>query len=196
MFENPVNVISHQYNGIQNHSQHGSFFCHICKQRFQSEKNFRRHNNSRKHIKQIQTINGVSCRKIERHYEIKSNNLSLLPNDMINELICGMAQQLQKKDDFFDGIEILDDCEIDLNTLPIQQQNHEKIVSTVSTIKPRNVTDNRLESIYRPNQIDLTRIPATYPCLTCFQLLDSQQNFNEHMLQVHFRYSIDAQSRV
>lgn len=184
MFQHSINVIPNQNYHCGNHN----FFCSTCKQRFQTEKNFRRHNNSRKHIKQMQGADGILCRDIGWKNSIKNNitKISLLPDKVIEALICDMANEIQNKDDFFNDIQLLNDNEMDLTAESILWQNCDKNVQK----QIENISD-----IFRPKQIDLSRVPATYPCLTCFQLLDSQDDFNAHMLKVHFHNSMSLESR-
>lgn len=155
-----------------------SYYCSICKQRFQTEKNFKRHNNSRKHIKQTRFIKRNANRMNERSLEF-----DLLPNDVIEYLISDLAGQVFEKDTFFNDIQLLDKNDSDMMTVAAPEY----------TTKYEPHLPKRLHSrmeinpmVYRVNQPSIRRIPAIYPCLTCFQLLDSQENFDAHMLEAHF----------
>lgn len=136
----------------------------------------------------MQAAGGISYRDIGRNNSIKNSitKISLLPDKVIEALIYDMANQIQNKDDFFNDIHLLDDNEMDLSAESILGQNCDENVQKQIEIIP---------DICRPKQIDLSRVPATYPCLTCFQLLDSQDDFNAHMLKVHFHNSMSSESR-
>lgn len=176
MYSNPCKVFP-----CSNLSSY-SFYCSICKQRFQTEKNFKRHNNSRKHIKQIQFIEG----NLNRMEQINEHcaKIDLLPNDVIEHMISDLTGQVFEKDTFFNDIQLLEKNDFDFTmSTPIQ-----------TTYLPKS-PHARMECnpiVYRPNQPSIRRIPAIYPCLTCFQLLDSQENFDAHMLKAHFNGSFGA----
>lgn len=180
MFQFSTVVIPGPSNLVQNcHYGSYQFFCSTCKQRFLSEKSFRRHNKSRKHQKKMQLMHGFSnsCRS----GGVKK--MQLLQNDVFKALVFDLSDEIQKKDEFFNGIELLNDWEIDLvddsEVGPFRRQS----------CKPNNENNSDDD---RHKQLDLAHIPATYPCLTCFKLLDSQKHFNEHMLKVHFGESRNA----
>lgn len=181
---NQSNVISNQarcYGSYQ-------YFCSICQQRFQSEKSFRRHNNSRKHIRQAQISDSISCKPgIARNNSADSMKLSLLSSDVIETLVGDMIDDIQSKNDFFNGIRLVNENDVDLTAECMLSPNVDANIQNSMEDTP----------IYRPKEVELARIPAIYPCSTCFQLLDSsQKNFNEHMLKVHFHYSIGVEKKI
>lgn len=183
MFSNAINIVPN-FNNIQYFRQ--SYFCSVCKQRFQTERNFIRHNNSRKHIRQVEIIRENACRIIQT--KNIGNKMEVLPNKVIEELINDLTtNQMDEKEEFFKEIQLVDDCELDAIN-PLQS------IATFSSYR----NENNSVGFQRPKPINqnepATYIPATYPCLTCFQLLDSQKNFDDHMLRSHFnipRLSID-----
>lgn len=185
MFSNAINIVPN-FSNIHYFRQ--SYFCSVCKQRFQTERNFIRHNNSRKHIRQIEIIRENACRII-RSKDV-ATKMGMLPNKVIEELINDLTDQTDEKEDFFKEIQLVDDCELDaIDPNPFQNN------ATVPRYRiQNNFMDFQRPKLFNRNESS-TYIPATYPCLTCFQLLDSQQNFDEHMLRSHFnipRLSIDT----
>lgn len=177
-------MFSISYNGVFPCSNPGSytFYCSVCKQRFQTEKNFNRHNNSRKHIKQIQLVEGNPNRMHERNVEF-----DLLPNDVIEYMVTDLAGQVFEKDAFFSDIKLLDGNDLDAMASASKYQRQQQLPkSSLSKMEQNPI-------VYRPNQPSMRRIPAIYPCLTCFQLLDSQENFDTHMLEAHFNGSFDME---
>lgn len=185
MFSSPLRTVSSNIYIYERHS----FFCMVCKQRFLTEKNFSRHNSSRKHIRQMQIFRVTSLRTIGRPSHTTAAKLDLLPNDVINELINDLTNQIDQKENFFNEIQLVEDNQLmpstDLITEPASVQ-HAEVISVQSAPYIMETAP----VFYRPKLIDLGGIPSTYPCLTCFQSLDSQQNFNEHMLKSHFNMSI------
>lgn len=160
-----------------------SYVCLPCKQRFQTEKNFNRHNNSRKHIRQLEIIRENHARYLASTN--KNTELDLLPSEVIEKLIDDLISQVDRKDDFFNEIQLVEDNELDVMINTTLAQKTELIQC-----------DTQKTSIFQePKRFKLTGIPPTYPCLTCFQLLDSQQNFNEHMLRAHFNVSIGVERK-
>lgn len=163
-----------------------SFFCSVCKQRFLTEKNFHRHITSRKHIRQMQYFRVSGYRVIGRPHGNVAK-LDLLPNEVIEELIEDLTNQINEKENFFNEIELVDDNQLirieDSVTCsaPVQQ---------ISVQKPSFII-KKTPIFDRPKLIDLSGVSPTSPCLECFQSLDSQQHFNEHMLKAHFNMSID-----
>lgn len=115
----------------------------------------------------------------------RSAEFDLLPNDVIENMITDLAGQTFEKDTFFNDIELLEEKnDLDL-TMPTPKQ----------TSYSRKSPHSRMEYnpiVYRPNQPSIRRIPAIYPCLACFQSLDSQENFDAHMLKAHFNGSFGA----
>lgn len=109
----------------------------------------------------------------ERYAEI-----DLLPNDVIEHMISDLAGQVFEKDTFFNGIQLLEQNDLDI-TMSASQQTSYLPKSPHARMEYNPI-------VYRPNQPSIRRVPAIYPCLTCFQLLDSQENFDAHMLQAHF----------
>lgn len=159
-----------------------SYFCSVCRQRFQSERNFMRHNNSRKHIRQIESIRENACRRIRSRDT--GNKLALLPNEVIKELVNDLTIQIDKKDEFFQEIQLVEDCELDDVTSNLEKLDAINDLHGKQAISRYNMANNSI--------LNLGGKLATYPCLTCFQLLDSQQNFNEHMLRSHFNIPPDT----
>lgn len=176
MFSIAINALP-SLSSVDYYGSH-PFYCAVCKQRFQTEKNFNRHNNSRKHSKQIEIIRDGAFRVAGRNIGTTAK-LDLLPNEVIDDLVTDLTNQVAKKDDFFNEIQLLEDNELDIVSSSIQPQHW-----TMKTTAP---------PIYRPKQLGLNRIPTIYPCLMCFQSLDSQKNFDEHMLKSHFHRSISAE---
>lgn len=179
MFASPMNT----FPSLNNINCFGNypFYCAICKQRFQTEKNFKRHNNSRKHLKQIEIIEGNLYRS-GPNTRVNAE-IDLLPNHVIESLITDLVNQVTEKDEFFKEIQLLEDNDLDVIAAPVPP-NHRRL-------SPRW----RMESnpiVYAPRPTTLRRIPATYPCLGCFQSLDSQEAFDEHMLKAHFNKSFGA----
>lgn len=130
-------------------------------------------------MKQIQTVEGNSYHG-GRSSEI-TTKLDIMPNEVFESLITDVIDQISEKDDFFKEIQLLDDD--DLNV----------ITSSVPTQHSQMSPHWRMETnpiLYAPKPPTLRRIPAIYPCLACFQSLDSQQNFDEHMLKAHFNKSV------
>lgn len=169
MYPNPCKVFP-----CSNHGSY-SFYCTACKQRFQTEKNFKRHNNSRKHIKQIQLIEGNVSRMTQ------CADFDLLPNDIIQHIIRDLAGQVVEKDTFFNDIQLLEKNDLDSPMTSPKQPSY------LPTSPHARMEYNPI--VYRPHQPSIRRVPAIYPCLTCFQLLDSQENFDAHMLKAHFNGS-------
>lgn len=176
MYPNPCKVFP-----CSNHGSY-SFYCTVCKQRFQTEKNFKRHNNSRKHTKQIQFMEG-NVSRMEQTLE-QCTDFDLLPNDIIEHIISDLAGQVFEKDTFFNDIQLLEKNDLD------SPMTSPKQASYLPTSPHARMEYNPI--VYRPNQPSVRRIPAIYPCLTCFQLLDSQENFDAHMLKAHFNGSYGA----
>lgn len=172
MFLHPCNVFSCSKLGDY------SFYCAVCKQRFQTEKNFKRHNNSRKHIKQTQFFDANPYRTEQANE--RRTDFDLLPNDVLDYMVSDLAgaDQVIQKDDFFSEIQLLHKNELDSMPSP------PKLKSPSSTSLHSRVDVSPI--VYRPYKPSIRKIPAIYPCLTCFQHLDSQKNFDEHMLQAHF----------
>lgn len=174
MFLSPSPALPH-FNSV---SYFGSypFYCSTCKQRFQTEKNLKRHNSSRKHMRQMQCIDASV-------YQSELNNESpmkweMLPSDVIDSLILDLAGQPAEKDDFFKDIQLVESEDLDVVREPIA-------VPQLQLSPHWRMECNPI--VYRPKQPAIRRcIPPTYPCLTCFQSLDSQKNFDEHMLKAHF----------
>lgn len=158
----------------------GNYYCAVCKQRFQTEKNFKRHNSSRKHIKQIQLIEENQNKMHERSAEF-----DLLPNDVIEYMVTDLASQVCEKDMFFTDIKLVDGNDLDLMESPKKYRQQQQLPISLHSKMENNPI------VYRPSQPSIRRIPAIYPCLTCFQLLDSQENFDAHMLKAHFNGSFD-----
>lgn len=178
MFTNPCNIFPCSNPG------NFTFYCNVCKQRFQTEKNFKRHNNSRKHIKQTQFATEANPNRTEPINE-QSAKFDLLPNDVIENMITDLAGHPFEKDTFFTDIELVEKNDFDL-TMPTPKQTPSR--------SPKS-PHSRMEFnpiIYRPNQPSIRRVPAIYPCLTCFQSLDSQENFDAHMLKAHFNGTFSA----
>lgn len=174
-------MFSISYNGFPC-SYFGSYYCTLCKQRFQTEKNFKRHNNSRKHIKQMQLIDGNPIKMNHRSMEF-----DLLPNDVFEYMVTDLAGQMFEKDTFFNDIKLLDRNELDLiETTPKYQQQQQSPNGLHAKMENNPI-------VHRSNQPSIRRIPAIYPCLTCFQLLDSQENFDAHMLKAHFNGSFETE---
>lgn len=180
----PISLCSVSQNSNYHFYEHHSFFCSICEQRFSTEKNFRRHITSRKHIQQSQHININSYRIIKRPHPIV-NKLDLLPNEVIAELVSDLTDQIDQKENFFNDIQLVETNEIDNNTDSVPVQPFAS--KTQLCVKTSPIFYRTKKSI---------RIPAAYPCSTCFQLLDSQQNFNEHMFRAHFNMSVDVENNV
>lgn len=159
-----------------------SFYCSICKQRFQTEKNFKRHNSSRKHIKQIQCNKG-KYHRMEQMNE-RSAEFDLLPKDLFEFMVTDLASQVFEKNEFFNEIRLVEENDLDLTAaLPERKSYSPKSLHSRMDCNP---------IVYRPNQPSIRKVPAIYPCLTCFQLLDSQKNFDAHMLESHFNGSFSA----
>lgn len=182
MFSNPLRLIT---NNIHYYERH-SYFCSICKQRFLTEKNFNRHITSRRHIRQMQSFRVSAFRMIARP---RGNDakLDLLPNEVIEELIRDLTNQIDQKENFFNDIQLVDDSQVISSVDQVPVQSVEPIPLIVS------VSNATTPPFYRPKLIEFGGTLASYtnlPCLTCFQSLDSQQNFNEHMLKSHFNVSI------
>lgn len=184
MFSSPLRTLSSNIYFYERHS----FFCSVCKQRFLTEKNFSRHITSRKHIRQMQIFRVTSYRTIGRPPHTTATKLDLLPNEVINELISDLTNQIDKKN-VFNEIQLVEDNQLmpsmDFVANPASVQRAETI-----SVQSAPYIMETTPVLYRPKLIDLGGIPSTYPCLTCFQSLDSQQNFNEHMLKSHFNMSI------
>lgn len=177
MFSPSINSLS-DVNQISYFGSH-PFYCFTCKQRFQTEKNLQRHNNSRKHIKQFQASKRNRYHSESRISE-RSNELDILPNDVFETLITDVIDEVSEKAEFFNEIQLLDDNELDEVTVSAPPQP--------SPLSPCWPIKNH-SMIYTPRPRTVRRIPATYPCLACFQSLDSQKNFDEHMLKAHFNDS-------
>lgn len=158
-----------------------SYFCSVCKQRFQTEKNFNRHNNSRKHIKQMEIIRENHGRFLSFKSNANTMKLDLLPNEVIERLIADLTSQVDQKDAFFNEIQLVDDNQLDdmINSISVTQNSTQSKYSV-----------GKGSIFNEPKRNKFGAIPPTYPCLTCFQSLDSQQNFDEHMLRAHFNVSI------
>lgn len=191
MFSNPLRSIS---NNIFYYERH-SFFCSVCKQRFLTEKNFNRHITSRKHIRQMQIIHVSSYRVIRRPHGIETSNgisfkLDLLPNDVIEELINDLTNQVDQKENFFNEIDLVDDNQL-MATLDTKNSAPQTIPASHSPFIMETAP-----IFHQPKLINLSSISAKSPCLACFQSLDTQQNFNEHMLKAHFNLSIGVNNKI
>lgn len=191
MFSNPLRLISSNIHYYERHS----FFCSICKQRFLTEKNFNRHITSRKHIRQIQNLRLSAFRMIARPCRSDAK-LDLLPNEVIEELIRDLTNQIDQKENFFNDIQLVDDSQVipavEYHPNQVPAERVESIPLTIS-VPNSSCIMKTTPQFNQPKLIELDGTLANYtnlPCLTCFQCLDSQQSFNEHMLKSHFNISI------
>lgn len=176
MFSNSSN--SYNIGNYHIYERH-SYFCSICKQRFLTEKNFNRHIISRKHIRQMQFFAMTSFRFVRRPTPFAAK-LDLLSDEQIAVLIKDLMHHIDQKENFFNEIELVKDNEIDVITGSMQSQQPEYRYTETATLYSR------------PKLIQLNSTPPSSPCLECFQTLDSQQSFNDHMLRVH--YNIDGRN--
>lgn len=140
-------------------------FCKICNQNFRTPVLYNRHIRSRKHA--LQCIRP----RIQRRRNRANQSLSLLPNDVIESLICDLSTD--ETDSFFDDIDLTPTDEL----LP----SHEQVL----------LNDRRKESFSTSSQrrdglTNNTNVPKIYPCSLCFRSLHSQELFDRHLQEKHF----------
>lgn len=153
-----------------------SSFCEVCNQQFRTPVIYNRHMRSRKHaLKCIRTkMDKSRCRTNER--------LTLLPNEVIDSLISDLEGNLDEKDTFFGDIDLgkRSDTTEDGHHLPSFKvftaagDSDGESASVSSTPYPQF-------SRYGPN------VPKIYPCSLCFRTLHSQELFDQHLQERHFR---------
>lgn len=142
-------------------------FCEICDQQFRTPVIYNRHMRSRKHaLKCIRT-------KMNRKRSKTNENLTLLPNEVIDSLIRDLRECSYEKDTFFGEIDLgmCDDNIEQSQLLP----SFKKIFTT-----------NGTESQNTAQHINLNNnIPKIYPCSLCFRTLHSQELFDQHLQEKH-----------
>lgn len=147
-------------------------FCVVCDQHFRTPVIYNRHMRSRKHaLKCIRT-------KMDKRRNKTNESLSLLPKDVIDSLICDLEGSLDEKDSFFRDID-LSKCNDNSQFLP----SFTKLFG--------NDGDNGMQLVNakpRPHlNLNNTNVPKIYPCSLCFRTLHSQELFDQHLQEKHFR---------
>lgn len=104
------------------------------------------------------------------------DTFGLLPNGIIEALTEDLTSENIKKEEYFTNIE------------PVELSEHYSLAPT-PPIEPIVKEKNDLEIPSKRKRFDLNYIPTIYPCMECFKYLDSQENFNNHMLNVHVNHS-------
>lgn len=149
-----------------------SSYCEMCDQHFRTPVIYNRHMRSRKHaLKCVRT-------NMDRKRSKTNENLSLLPNEVIDSLICDLKESLDEKDTFFDDI-VSGECNTNADNrqlLPsfgkVFSNDGESALKPVDTQPRHNLNNN---------------VPKIYPCSLCFRSLHSQELFDKHLQEKHFR---------
>lgn len=156
--------------------QHQSLFCTICEQRFRTKNSLSRHKSSRKHLRylnqnRIMETNRQCLTPFASNQLISPFTTELLPNGLMQAIIDDLRPQLHNKDNFFSDINLLDEDDLD--------------IFSAQSVKIANDKENH--DAYKSKQAQYRQIPSTYPCAECFQFLDSQELFDQHMREKHLK---------
>lgn len=147
-------------------------FCEVCDQHFRTPVIYNRHMRSRKHA--------LKCirQNMDRRRSRTNESLSLLPNEVIDSLICDLKESLDEKDSFFGDINSdkgnanAERSQLLPSFRKIFTNDSESATKTVDTQPRRNLNNN---------------VPKIYPCSLCFRSLHSQELFDQHLQEKHFR---------
>lgn len=149
-------------------------FCEVCNQHFRTPVIYNRHMRSRKHaLKCIRTKMDKRCSKTQE-------SLSLLPNEVIDSLICDLKGSLDEKDSFF--------ADIDLATCTTNNTGQNQFLPSFKKIFT-NDDDSGMVSVNtncKPHLKLNSNVPKIYPCSLCFRTLHSQELFDQHLQEKHF----------
>lgn len=145
-------------------------FCAVCDQHFRTPVIYNRHMRSRKHaLKYLRATMDKPRSKTNEH-------LSLLPNEVIDSLICDLKESLDEKDSFFGDIDDSSAEQTQSLLLPsfgnVFVDHGDNGTGSASTQQPHNLNAN---------------VPKIYPCSWCFRSLHSQELFDQHLREKHFR---------
>lgn len=150
-------------------------FCEVCDQHFRTPVIYNRHMRSRKHaLKCIRT-------KMDQRRNRPDESLSLLPNEVIDTLIRDLNENVDEKNSFFEDIN-LDKCSE--NSEPSQ------LLPSFKNVFIHDGTGTGVEAINPQQHLSLNSVvPKIYPCSLCFRTLHSQELFDQHLQEKHFRDS-------
>lgn len=150
-------------------------FCEVCDQHFRTPVIYNRHMRSRKHaLKCIRT-------KMDQRRSRLNDSLSLLPNEVIDALVRDLNDSLHEKNSFFEDIN-LDKCND--NCEPSQ------LLPSFSNVFNPDGVDIGAEAVNPQQHVNLNHVvPKIYPCSLCFRSLHSQELFDQHLQEKHFRDS-------
>lgn len=147
-------------------------FCEVCNQHFRTPVIYNRHMRSRKHALKCFRTN------MDRRRSRTNDSLCLLPNEVIDSLICDLKESLNDKASFFDDI---DSGKYNANAEQSQLLPSFRKIFTdddVSAMKPVNTQQRHNLN---------NNVPKIYPCSLCFRSLHSQELFDQHLQEKHFR---------